>query len=122
MMQLQLFLSVNIYVSVTLRGVSEVYLILVFLELGMSWIPHLDKENRRTITYGGPIILKIMSPVGKKQLQKVILVFIEQLKDYKAFAALMETRHHDIIQIQKKIAVVNVPVVFEHHKATTNLD
>ena len=47
---------------------------------------------------------------------------IEQLNDDKAFTAFMETEHHTIIQIQKKIAIVNVPVVFEHHKVTTNLE
>ena len=44
-----------------------------------------------TITYGGPIPLKLLSPIGKRQLQKAALVVIEQLKDDKIFAALMET-------------------------------
>ena len=49
-------------------------------------------------------------------------MIIEQLKDYKAFASLMETGHHAIIQAYREMAVVNSPVIFEQYKATTNLD
>ena len=35
--------------------------------------------------------------------------------------ALIETGNHAIIKIQNKIVMVNISVVFEHNKATTNL-